>query len=196
MPRFQPTLPARGATTAKLQLCTASTISTHAPRTGSDDNYLGYIGYDCDFNPRSPHGERHERIGGLRDGLMDFNPRSPHGERLMANIKSMRQKIFQPTLPARGATAVHRVDKPCVLISTHAPRTGSDRSRRARGNTRSCDFNPRSPHGERRTSAGFGSGSESISTHAPRTGSDFHRSELWSWTTHFNPRSPHGERRR
>ena len=35
-------------------------------------------------------------------------------------------------------------------ISTHAPRTGSDQPVRAGGNSRTCYFNPRSPHGERR----------------------------------------------
>ena len=78
-------------------------ISIHAPRTGSDDDYLGYIGYDCDFNPRSPHGERRQpwatsvmstafqstlpARGATRatarrpGGQHNFNPRSPHGER-------------------------------------------------------------------------------------------------------------------
>ena len=81
----------------------------------------------------------------------------------------------------------------CLPISIHAPRTGSDRSRK------SCllcgsHFNPRSPHGERRapltlvwpweafqstlpargatTRLTMTSRQRSISIHAPRTGSD------------------------
>ena len=56
-------------------------------------------------------------------------------------------------------------------ISTHAPRTGSDRLSSA---TRSiwANFNPRSPHGERLTVE-------------PQNGQGYD----------FNPRSPHGERR-
>ena len=56
--------------------------------------------------------------------------------------------VFQPTLPARGATLCY--ERPAITdwISTHAPRTGSD------GLSlifffRLRNFNPRSPHGER-----------------------------------------------
>ncbi len=55
-------------------------ISIHAPRTGSDDNWLRGNALKGDFNPRSPHGER--PIDASRTGNHDnFNPRSPHGER-------------------------------------------------------------------------------------------------------------------
>ena len=77
-----------------------------------------------------------------------FNPRSPHGER-----------------PVR-----RDVPPPCVAISIHAPRTGSDAfpcpASRAYSN-----FNPRSPHGERRGGT-----------------------QYLDLTKDFNPRSPHGER--
>ena len=57
------------------------------------------------------------------------------------------------------------------------------------------DFNPRSPHGERRGDDRALRTAPRISIHAPRTGSD-----QKSDGTHgrffddFNPRSPHGER--
>ena len=80
----------------------------------------------------------------------NFNPRSPHGERLL----------------------ILSICTPPVVISIHAPRTGSDFQGGA------CrywfwHFNPRSPHGERRS---------------------FHFL-LHDFDKHFNPRSPHGERR-
>ena len=78
------------------------------------------------------------------------------------------------------------------------------------------DFNPRSPHGERRYGNMFfcflyiisihaprmGSDSERrkvvimpiISIHAPRMGSDPHRPIHHVTLSYFNPRSPHGER--
>ena len=56
------------------------------------------------------------------------------------------------------------------MISTHAPRTGSDRHVDSRALVHS-DFNPRSPHGERLSTL--------YATHR---------------CTNFNPRSPHGER--
>ena len=37
-----------------------TTISTHAPRTGSDRRSIQLGGQLPHFNPRSPHGERHE----------------------------------------------------------------------------------------------------------------------------------------
>ena len=78
-------------------------ISTHAPRTGSDTLYI-VAEYDIElfqptlpargatvayatclsltpyFNPRSPHGERHD-FHIVQLGVDYFNPRSPHGER-------------------------------------------------------------------------------------------------------------------
>ena len=57
--KFQSTLPARGATTLRLNAPRIIRISIHAPRTGSD----GSLSTNFDkryfyFNPRSPHGER------------------------------------------------------------------------------------------------------------------------------------------
>ena len=190
-------------------------ISTHAPRTGSDSQRLcarrlqsvfqptlpargatspsiRSLSQFANFNPRSPHGERHG--GGCRAICCRyFNPRSPHGERPLPDERWTATSQFQPTLPARGATCKCGFKGFCVMlfqptlpargatsgkhgelglegISTHAPRTGSDRSCRAdrRGWK---DFNPRSPHGERPLSAA----SQSM--------------------RNFNPRSPHGERR-
>ena len=168
---FQPTLPGRGATGAFCLAFLLFGISTHAPRTGSD---------------------------------------------VRRAINHHASAQFQSTLPARGATQHqhgHGGEKP---ISIHAPRTGSDCIMRseaakaakfqstlpARGATNLLDvflmeldnFNPRSPHGERRrkphaashharfqsTLPARGATAVSaahlqrhdISIHAPRTGSD------------------------
>ena len=58
-----------------------------------------------------------------------------------------------------------------VIISIHAPRTGSDLMRSLRFTT-SSHFNPRSPHGERRDFGNTYNLYYAISIHAPRTGSD------------------------
>ena len=102
------------------------------------------------------------------------------------------------------------------IISIHAPRTGSDGAGR-NGRTEQQDFNPRSPHGERRAErarkaadrAHFNPRSPHgerrevncmslvilpISTHAPRTGSDEMKYVVLDMVRNFNPRSPHGER--
>ena len=123
---FQPTLPARGAT------LTCSTRSIPLPY----------------FNPRSPHGERLIDAINNRERL-HFNPRSPHGERQASNGLFVASTLFQPTLPARGATKTIGYPPPRFL-----------------------DFNPRSPHGERPIQLRKNTLAAIISTHAPRTGSD------------------------
>ena len=167
------------------------------------------------FNPRSPHGERPAltaavssgekfqstlpargatlRADGSKSGYTHFNPRSPHGERQVILIVWACASLFQSTLPARGATPELAMVRGWLMISIHAPRTGSD------------GFNCRDAN------------SKKISIHAPRTGSDPQTCvrNLWRSTfqstlpargatvllrltnrlhPHFNPRSPHGER--
>ena len=123
------------------------------------------------FNPRSPHGERPL----IRLGIISLTPVSIHAPRMGSDgsgtLISLAIGLFQSTLPAWGAT--HR--------------------RRLPGFVPAC-FNPRSPHGERRTEKitiytifSFQStlpawGATSITTtgvwhyvvsiHAPRMGSD------------------------
>ena len=168
------------------------------------------------FNPRSPHGERHVLWCRLVI-RQDFNPRSPHGERRFDTIQDCIHKVFQSTLPARGATAPLTTLQAFGVISIHAPRTGSDTALvtdktltlefqstlpargatgfdkaviydyepfqstlPARGATLqtaadfqdSRNFNPRSPHGERRGQRRESVPAHQISIHAPRTGSD------------------------
>ena len=213
---FQPTLPVRGATCNIWYDGTKSSISTHAPRAGSDGSGVsGRVDtagfqptlpvrgatWTCTipsrrafyFNPRSPYGERPEhpvptdwafaisthapRAGSdrsttaLRRTARHFNPRSPCGERLDAGRIVACKKVFQPTLPVRGAThfctsvafpsrfqptlPVRGATQPVqlsgrlVCISTHAPRAGSD---------------PQGIHHDITVNI--------ISTHAPRAGSD------------------------
>ena len=123
---------------------------------------------------------------------------------------------FQPTLPARGATAA----SPTLTVQTcyFNPRSPhGERLRHTKSRTRSGNFNPRSPHGERQTATGADRlpnqafqptlpargatpaggavrASACISTHAPRTGSDSATKRRQRPHKHFNPRSPHGER--
>ena len=169
--KFQPTLPARGATHphprrhAQHRISTHAPrtgsdgflcrwhgqgqhISTHAPRTGSDLFYWVNCAGEADFNPRSPHGERPAWFRGLR--LPRFI--STHAPRTGSDVGesvtfTVTQK-FQPTLPARGATVLDGLVAQVRPISTHAPRTGSDATA-ARKPGLHTNFNPRSPHGER-----------------------------------------------
>ena len=169
-------------------------ISTHAPRTGSDV-----------LHRQNLH------------GLRQFQPTLPARGATRNAVAKREPLLFQPTLPARGATVPPRVAAAGSGISTHAPRTGSDflpppssparaifqPTLPARGATLNpvdshksfYDFNPRSPHGERRRACRSGWACPSISTHAPRTGSDDLVHLVNASLDDFNPRSPHGERR-
>ena len=189
---FQPTLPARGATKLSSYQRFTIRISTHAPRTGSDPAEGTNEAAEWHFNPRSPHGERLEQ---LTEKLprYHFNPRSPHGERraparqttdpdLISThaprtgsdrclLHGHRARAISTHAPRTGSDAQLCQQHPlAAVISTHAPRTGSDRTGCCNGGV-AADFNPRSPHGERRTP----------------------RQHFFS-AVYFNPRSPHGER--
>ena len=113
----------------------AQAISIHAPRTGSDPQISQMQTSRCYFNPRSPHGERRR---GLRASCVPCR--------------------FQSTLPARGARAPLCDGVAVGGISIHAPRTGSDKHRRALF------------------------AYKRISIHAPRTGSDVN---LFQHQRHF-----------
>ena len=104
---FQPSLPARGATTWEQTYVGLCLISTLAPREGSDHCWRQRTDCQSYFNPRSPRGERLQRV-------MLLSSRS----------------IFQPSLPARGAT---------IYLSGLR--------------TKNTNFNPRSPRGERQPDA-------------------------------------------
>ena len=170
---FQSTLPLRGATFYRYSVALAP----------------------CDFNPRSPCGERQgNRFGGSGFGR------------------------FQSTLPLRGATQeVKRVER-LDLISIHAPLAGSDMIRIAWlwrcGNfnprspcgerlaeymhfcNRLLNFNPRSPCGERPNSLATSLSSRRFQSTLPLRGATRRRWRRCHRLRYFNPRSPCGERHR
>ena len=146
--RFQSTLPARGATARLWVQLSARSISIHAPRTGSDRIRAGSMITSTDFNPRSPHGERPGRfVAAIYEFVISIHaPRTGSDNQARAHARkgkisihaprtgsdpgnasrASRQKEFQSTLPARGATTTS-----CTTYR------------------RTLHFNPRSPHGER-----------------------------------------------
>ena len=125
--RFQLTLPERGAT----YLCSAPKewvhVSTHAPRAGSDAQR------GCDyvirrgFNSRSPSGERHPPQD-VRATTDRFNSRSPSGERRSNGFINPTEGSFNSRSPS-GERPSKAVELHPQLVSTHAPRAGSDRPR-------------------------------------------------------------------
>ena len=103
---FQPTLPVRGATVRRRAFLLPESISTHAPRAGSDPRYDDRL-------------SRYERIS-------THAPRA--GSDTMQRRTASSFPVFQPTLPVRGATFRDVRSLRIVPISTHAPRAGSDQA--------------------------------------------------------------------
>ena len=124
-------------------------ISIHAPRTGSDN--LPHVGKNTvgEFQSTLP-ARGATRYPSFIWLVHQFQSTLPaRGATLKDNkIKDMSLE-FQSTLPARGATRYNFADFGKRRISIHAPRTGSDAPTSViSGEHR--NFNPRSPHGERR----------------------------------------------
>ena len=126
---FQSTLPVWGATGWTSTTTQSQEISIHAPRVGSD------------LAPACPSGCARISIHAPRVGSDPslpckpsfpryFNPRSPCGERRKPSVIHPAKKRFQSTLPVWGATIMDKSVPDSFSISIHAPRVGSDDSRR------------------------------------------------------------------
>ena len=124
--QFQSTLPTRGETGLRPPTCADLDISIHSPHTGRDNLGCKQCGHRRNFNPLSPHGER-QYCSKLDLPPTKISIHSPHTGRDVVVIR-IPQKDY---------------------ISIHSPHTGRDWC----GN-KQCklcsNFNPLSPHGERR----------------------------------------------
>ena len=96
---------------------------------------------------------------------------------------------FQPTLPARGATrTTTRLKRWSNDFNPRSPH-----GERREVSKRLCGhdyFNPRSPHGERPQKMGKALGVTAISTHAPHTGSDVFQRVVHQLFHTFQPTLP------
>ena len=190
-------------------------ISIHAPRVGSDCHFWLFPAarvvfqstlpvwgatHDipllpvelCDFNPRSPCGERRLFLFGKLD-VRDFNPRSPCGERPLKAFATAIAKGFQSTLPVWGATKP--VFSMAETVEHFNPRSPCG-ERQDHRDAVPCpgDFNPRSPCGERLAITRSTATYKLFQSTLPVWGAT---GIPWTKTQSifdFNPRSPCGER--
>ena len=93
------------------------------------------------------------------------------GEYWPMSVSMYELYLFQLTLPVWGATARSLALFLLTLISTHAPRVGSDPASKTSISPIRY-FNSRSPCGERLLAGNMPASAHIISTHAPRVGSD------------------------
>ena len=124
---FQSTLPAWGATQRGHRSQQEKEISIHAPRMGSDNFPGSRQPHRYGISIHAPRMGSDFLYGGYGVLSIDFNPRSPHGERHLPTLASRLFLIrFQSTLPAWGATSSCHMRYKSETISIHAPRMGSD----------------------------------------------------------------------
>ena len=191
-------------------------ISIHAPRTGSDSAAPTTYKAPSTFQSTLPaRGATRTRGFGCRFHR-NFNPRSPHGER--RRFPSLRtRRGISIHAPRTGSDLDQDICDALEAISIHAPRTGSDVHRRPAPcrrwnfNPRSPHgerrvlfcvfltgryFNPRSPHGERQATATLTGGNWSFQSTLPARGATNSFCSAQIISDYFNPRSPHGERLR
>ena len=146
-------------------------ISIHAPREGSDCQYVARYIVKKQFLSTLPARGATNAVG----VTVIVSEISIHAPREGSDIRHIR-------------------DNRTGAISIHAPREGSDASVMWRASLTS-NFYPRSPRGERLPGLHQVPRPEQISIHAPREGSDKRHQVVLAQLRHFYPRSPRGERR-
>ena len=191
---FQSTLPMRGATRTFAAMGFSTIHFNPRSPCGERRWAMYYLASTQEISIHAPHAGSDGLPGLLIHFRLNFNPRSPCGERPAAMYDSSPGFRFQSTLPMRGATVSFVAIYGIEVISIHAPHAGSDKTQSAASSGRSY-FNPRSPCGERLTTAVLIPLTIVISIHAPHAGSDqLHNLRKGQICQDFNPRSPCGER--
>ena len=119
--------PRTGSDVTFCPVAIARSISIHAPRTGSDGITRHVLFVRKRFQSTLP-----ARGATLRDGKRvgvraNFNPRSPHGERHAACAKNGITRTISIHAPRTGSDIHWQGMDYALAISIHAPRTGSDR---------------------------------------------------------------------
>ena len=211
---FQSTLPARGATCGVPLPRELRRISIHAPRTGSDGDHFHQLFTSVSFQSTLPARGATccGHLWSLPDEISIHAPRT--GSDVDGAVDVVRLAISIHA-PRTGSDQRGQPRGQFDFISIHAPRTGSD-CRGYKARTRADNFNPRSPHGERRliqhperrpqrfqstlpargaTYSISKSGALMIfQSTLPARGATFGDALFELPQVHFNPRSPHGER--
>ena len=146
---FQSTLPARGATKCRVVVNPNVGFQSTLPARGATATFGETNKNKTYFNPRSPHGERRLVASRCCKATRFQSTLPARGATASTTAATALRGRFQSTLPARGATNAANILSRRRVISIHAPRTGSD-SAITNSTQNAWNFNPRSPHGERR----------------------------------------------
>ena len=165
---FNPRSPHGERPVIEMNPASASRISIHAPRRGSDlqsdvgSALLGAISIHAprrgsDGSPRQDRRRLSISIHAPRRGsdtrfksnitnsMISIHAPRRGSDRVVDNGQSVAS-TFQSTLPAGGATQPENGSRPCNGISIHAPRRGSDSTVKAYSNDRIKRSTLREPH--------------------------------------------------
>ena len=199
--KFQSTLPARGATRARVYARTFITFQSTLPARGATLYHSCLVVTIRNFNPRSPHGERRRDLRDLvcRRVISIHAPRTGSDRRYAAagcemieisihaprtgsdragTFQPVTNSPFQSTLPARGAT-VCRQRKWCVIAVFQSTLPARGATRRWRGRRKRKIFQSTLPaRGATTLSPEILDSHKTISIHAPRTGSDVSKCQM------------------
>ena len=190
-------------------------VSIHAPLTGGDIKGRLCMARKKVFQSTPPSREA-TRLDTGSLWWRQFQSTPPSREATPCTLHCVRIEMFQSTPPSREATRVLDVVASWSLVSIHAPLTGGDVNDLCTLMTEGS-FNPRPPHGRRRSSRSrmraasnkFQSTPPSreatsrtsrsvippkVSIHAPLTGGDSEEESIVMARSRFNPRPPHGRR--
>ena len=115
----------------------ALAISIHAPRTGSDD-FLVIFRVACCISIHAPRTGSDAGVSADLRSEHNFNPRSPHGERHIGLQPRQRIAVISIHAPRTGSDPMDGIQLSLFGISIHAPRTGSDGNRLSDGHA--CEF--------------------------------------------------------
>ena len=168
--QFQSTLPAWGETRWVNHHRRADAFQSTLPAWGETGCGSGWASPSY-FNPLSPHGERRQVCGyhPPRKAISIHSPRMGRDDYCDIGATVPYISIHSPRM---GRDRNRRQIRQEANISIHSPRMGRDMAAIS-PSAAASDFNPLSPHGERRRSG----------RHPGRR------------NVYFNPLSPHGERR-
>ena len=154
-------------------------ISIHSPRMGRDRSAVKFLPLQIRFQSTLPAWGETRPVLSEWIATDNFNPLSPHGERHRAQRQKTTGEEFQSTLPAWGETLYSSGLNWQRKISIHSPRMGRDSDGAARY-ARTINFNPLSPHGERPSCRELlHQPPGNISIHSPRMGRDSKRTQLF-----------------
>ena len=168
-------------------------ISIHAPRTGSDLRRARQHRQSRRFQSTLPArgATASETVSPTLGSISIHAPRTGSDR---SSLVAQPAADISIHAPRTGSDRLCGLCRRFVAISIHAPRTGSDNWSAAPSHN-GGNFNPRSPHGERRASCEIGGVRQKFQSTLPARGATVQHRAFRRRHPHFNPRSPHGERR-